>query len=53
MYGIYPYAVVTDKQKEAMEKADVPFERLTIYDIAYKGILKLLSCWKRITIKRI
>ena len=44
MYGIYPYAVVTDKQKEAMEKADVPFEKLTIYDIAYKGILKLLSC---------
>ncbi len=44
MYGIYPYAVVTDKQKEAMEKADVPFERLTIYDIAYSGILKLLSC---------
>lgn len=53
MYGIYPYAVVTDKQKEAMEKADVPFERLTIYDIAYSGILKLLSCWKRNTIKRI
>lgn len=43
MYGIYPYAFVTDKQKEAMEKADVPFECLSIYDIAYKGILKLLG----------
>lgn len=43
MYGIYPYAFVTDKQKEAMEKADVPFECLSIYDIAYRGILKLLG----------
>lgn len=43
MFGIYPYTFVTDKQKEAMEKAEVPFEYLTIYDIAYKGILKLLS----------
>lgn len=43
MYGIYPYAVVTAKQKEAMEKADVPFKKLTIYEIAYMGILKLLK----------
>ena len=42
MYGIYPYTFVTDKQMEAMEKANVPFEYLTIYEIAYKGILKLL-----------
>ena len=42
MYGIYPYTFVTDKQKEAMEKAEVPFEYLTIYNLAYKGILKLL-----------
>ncbi len=43
MYGIYPYTFVTDKQKEAMKKAEVPFEYLTIYNLAYKGILKLLS----------
>ena len=43
MYGIYPYAVVTAKQKEAMEKADVPFKKLTIYEIAYMGTLKLLK----------
>ncbi len=43
MYGIYPYAVITAKQKEAMEKADVPFKKLTIYEIAYMGILKLLK----------
>lgn len=43
MYRIYPYAVVTAKQKEAMEKADVPFKKLTIYEIAYMGTLKLLK----------
>lgn len=43
MYGIYPYVVVTAKQKEAMEKADVPFKKLTIYEIAYMGTLKLLK----------
>ena len=43
MYGIYPYAKVTNKQKEAMEKGGVPFKYLSIYNITYKGILKLLS----------
>lgn len=42
IYGIYPYAFVTDKQKESMQKAEVPFEYMTIYELAYKGILKLL-----------
>ena len=42
MYGIYPYAEVTEKQKHAMENADVPFKYLSIYEITYKGILKLL-----------
>ena len=43
IYGIYPYTFVTEKQKEAMTKAEVPFEYLSIYDITYKGILKLLN----------
>ncbi len=43
MYGIYPYAEVTEKQKEAMQEADVPFKYLSIYEITYKGILKLLN----------
>ena len=42
MYGIYPYAEVTEKQMQAMEVANVPFKYLSIYDITYKGILKLL-----------
>ena len=43
MYGIYPYTFLTDKQKHAMKEANVPFEKITIYDLAYKGILKLLN----------
>ena len=43
MYGIYPYAEVTEKQKQAMETADVPFMYLSIYEITYNGILKLLN----------
>lgn len=43
MYGIYPYAEVTKKQKEAMEKAKVPFKFQTIYEITYNGLLKLLK----------
>lgn len=43
MYGIYPYAEVTEKQKGAMEKARVPFKFQTIYEITYNGLLKLLK----------
>ena len=43
MYGIYPYAEVTKKQKLAMEKAKVPYKFQTIYEITYNGLLKLLK----------
>ena len=43
MYGIYPYTEVKNKQKEAMEKGGVPFKYLSIYEITYKGILRLLN----------
>jgi len=43
VYGIYPYSAVTDKQKEAMEQANVDFEYLSIHDIAYIGAKKLLG----------
>ncbi len=42
MYGIYPYTCATDKQKEAMENADVPFKFISIYEMVYEGIIKLL-----------
>ena len=42
-YGIYPYAVVTEKQREAMETAEVGYVYHTIYDLAYACVKKLLS----------
>ncbi len=43
MFGIYPYTVVTQKQKEAMDKALVNYQYYSIYDMAYMGIRKLLG----------
>ncbi len=42
MYGIYPYTRATDKQKEAMKKAEVPFKFFSIYEMVYESIIKLL-----------
>lgn len=43
IYGIYPYTVVTDKQKKAMEQAKVGYEFYSIYDLAYNCAKKLLA----------
>ena len=43
MYGIYPYSEVTERQLQAMKISDVPYKALSIYDIAYKCIIRLLS----------
>lgn len=43
MFGIYPYANVTEKQKQAMEEAGIKYKYFTIYEIAYMGIRKLLG----------
>ena len=43
MIGIYPYAVVTDKKREAMEKANVYYEYYTLFEIASMGIKKMLG----------
>ena len=42
VYGIYPYTVVTDKQRKAMEQAKVGYSFYSIYDIAYNCAVKLL-----------
>ncbi len=39
----YPYTEATEKQMEAMKVAEVPSKLLSIYEITYNGILKLLS----------
>lgn len=43
IYGIYPYAVVTDKQREAMEKAEVGYVYHSIYEISCSCAKKLLE----------
>lgn len=43
MFGIYPYTVVTDKQKEAMERAGVDYTYSSVYDLTYAAVKKLLE----------
>ena len=43
MFGIYPYTVVTEKQKEAMKQANVNYVYMSIYDITYSEVKKLLG----------
>ena len=43
MFGIYPYTVVTKKQREAMKQAGVNYVYMSIYEITYTEIKKLLS----------
>ena len=43
VYGIYPYAVVSDMQREAMDAAGTNFVYHSIYDLAYPCAKKLLE----------
>ena len=43
MFGIYPYTVVTDKQREAMELAGVDYTYKSIYDLTFTQAKKLLG----------
>lgn len=43
MFGIYPYTVVTEKQKLTMENAGVSFIKNTVYDLTYEAVKKLLN----------
>lgn len=43
MFGIYPYAEVTAKQKAAMKDAEVDYEYQSIYEITYNCLTRLLS----------
>ena len=43
IYGIYPYTVVTDKQKRAMKQAQVGYIFHSIYELTYIGARKLLE----------
>lgn len=43
MFGIYPYTVVTEKQMEAMEQAGVNYVYMSVYEITYAKVKKLLG----------
>ena len=43
MFGIYPYAEVTAKQKDAMKEAGVDYKYQTIYEITYNCLNRLLK----------
>ena len=43
MFGIYPYTFVTEKQRTAMEQAGVNYVFMTIYEITYNCVRKLLG----------
>ncbi len=43
MFGIYPYAEVTTKQKDAMKEADVDYKYQTIYEITYNCLIRLVD----------
>lgn len=42
LHGIYPYAYVTDKQIEAMDRVGINHEKITIKDLVYLGLIKML-----------
>lgn len=43
LFGVYPYTVVSEKQKKAMRLADADYVFLSIYEIIRTMILKLLQ----------
>ena len=43
MFGIYPYTVVTEKQRTAMEEAGVNYVFMSIYEITYNCARMLLG----------
>ena len=43
MFGIYPYAAVTEKQRAAMTEAGVDYAYPTIYDLTFRCLTRLLA----------
>ena len=43
IFGLYPYTVVTDKQREAMKEAGISYAYMGTYDMAYSCIRTLLG----------
>lgn len=43
MFGIYPYAFATEKQKEAMSQAGIDYSETSVYELTYQFLLKALA----------
>lgn len=43
MFGIYPYTVVTEKQKEAMRLAGVDYTYSSLYDLTFVAVKRMLK----------
>ena len=43
MFGIYPYTVVTEKQKEAMKQAGVNYIYSSLYNLTFNAARKMLE----------
>ena len=43
MFGIYPYTVVTEKQKEAMKLAGVDYTYSSLYDLTFNATKRMLK----------
>jgi AcrR family transcriptional regulator len=42
LYGVYPYAEPTPKQCEAMDSIGMPHPSVTVYELVYRCLLRLL-----------
>lgn len=43
LFGVYPYAVATEKQLNAMEEANMTFKLHSIYEIIFQCVVQLLN----------
>ena len=43
IYGIYPYTSVTEKQRQAMRDAGIPYEYQSAYDLTFRFLNQLLK----------
>lgn len=43
MFGIYPYTVVSEKQRQAMKQANVDYVYMSTYEITFSQVKKLLN----------
>ena len=43
LFGVYPYTYVTDKQCRAMTQAGADYVFLSVYEIVYACVIRLLE----------